>query len=198
LNPSTQTPPDYYQAHCRTYFRKTATVNPASFLQPLVDRLAPGARILDVGCGSGRDLKWLGQRGFQVTGMERASGLAHLARAHAGCPVMVADYHQFDFSTLTVDAILLIGALAHVSHAALSATLQRILQALGNHGPALITLKHGTGTRSDGAGRRFYLWSDAALRPLFDRLQLTIDYHDVSRSLVSPADEWLSYIVRMN
>ncbi len=197
MNPSTQALPNYYQAHCRTYFRKTATVNPASFLQPLVDRLAPAARVLDVGCGSGRDLKWLARRGFQVSGMDRASGLAHLARAHAGCPVLVADYHQFDFSTLTVDAILLIGALAHVPHAALGATLQRILQALNNHGLALITLKRGTGSRSDAAGRRFYFWSDAALRPLLDRLQLTIDYHDVSQSLVSPADVWLSYIVRM-
>ena len=40
--------------------------------------------VLDIGCGSGRDLKWLRERGFSVTGFERSKGLAALARRHAG------------------------------------------------------------------------------------------------------------------
>ena len=116
-------PPDYYHRHYRAYFRRTVDVDPASFLQPLADRLAPGARILDVGCGSGRDLQWLRQRGFQPTGLERSPGLARLAQTHSGCPVLVEDFDQFDFSTASYDAILLIGSLVHVPHNLLEPTL---------------------------------------------------------------------------
>ncbi len=33
--------------------------------------LKPGARVLDVACGSGRNLRWLAARGFRVTGIDR-------------------------------------------------------------------------------------------------------------------------------
>ena len=33
--------------------------------------LPPGARVLDLACGSGRHLRWLAERGFAVTGVDR-------------------------------------------------------------------------------------------------------------------------------
>ncbi|MEO8806419.1 MAG: class I SAM-dependent methyltransferase [Burkholderiaceae bacterium] len=33
--------------------------------------VAPGARVLDVACGSGRHLRWFAQRGCRVTGVDR-------------------------------------------------------------------------------------------------------------------------------
>ena len=41
--------------------------------------IAPGASVLDVACGSGRHLRWLGQQGHPVTGVDRdAAALAAL------------------------------------------------------------------------------------------------------------------------
>lgn len=37
----------------------TYYIDPTVFLKPLVQYLKPGAEIIDVGCGSGRDLRWL-------------------------------------------------------------------------------------------------------------------------------------------
>ena len=65
---------DYYQENHKKYHEQTAGIDPASFLSPLVRCLTPGSRILDVGCGSGRDMRWLKDRGFQPTGFERSSG----------------------------------------------------------------------------------------------------------------------------
>ena len=55
-------------------------MDPSSFLQPFASHLAEGSLILDVWCGSGRDLLWLKNRGFKVIGFERSKGLAELAR----------------------------------------------------------------------------------------------------------------------
>ena len=63
---------DYYRTNHLPYHLRTCHLNPASFLTPLVNVLPPGSTVLDVGCGSGRDLLWLKQRGYRVTGLERA------------------------------------------------------------------------------------------------------------------------------
>jgi len=72
--------PDFYQENYKSYHEKTFLIDPSSFLEPLARRLPPEAFILDVGCGSGRDLVWMKKRGFEVIGFERSPGLAELAR----------------------------------------------------------------------------------------------------------------------
>ena len=42
--------------------------------------LAPGARVLDVACGSGRHLRWFAQRGCSVTGIDRDGAALAAAR----------------------------------------------------------------------------------------------------------------------
>jgi SAM-dependent methyltransferase len=48
--------PDFYQKNYKVYHEKTFSIDPSSFLAPLAKRLPAEAFILDVGCGSGRDL----------------------------------------------------------------------------------------------------------------------------------------------
>jgi len=51
--------------------------------------IAPGGRVLDVACGSGRHLRWLAAQGFAVTGVDRDA--AALAPLHGIGRVIVAD-----------------------------------------------------------------------------------------------------------
>ena len=69
---------DFYRENHSKYFERTFNIDPSSFLLPPATKLAPGAFIVDVGCGSGRDLLWLKNRGFSVTGFERSPELAGL------------------------------------------------------------------------------------------------------------------------
>jgi SAM-dependent methyltransferase len=53
---------------------------PSDWVQRWAHLIAPGGTVLDVGCGSGRHLRWLAERGFRVTGIDRnAEALAALA-----------------------------------------------------------------------------------------------------------------------
>ena len=91
----------FYHTHAKDYFNQTKQVDPSSFLTPLINHLQPGSKILDIGCGSGRDMLWLKERGFDCTGIERSPELAALARQHSGQPVIAADFASFDFSRMT-------------------------------------------------------------------------------------------------
>jgi SAM-dependent methyltransferase len=66
---------------------------PSSWLLRWAHLLTPGARVLDLACGRGRHLRWLAERGFAVTGIDRDS--AALAASHdlvaGGVELIAAD-----------------------------------------------------------------------------------------------------------
>ena len=126
---------DYYHHHARTYSDETVAIDPAPFLSGFIRQLSPGDHVLDVGCGSGRDLLWMQHKGLVVTGFERSPGLAGLARQHAGCRVIEGDFTTYDFAPLAIDAILMTGALVHVPHDHLPGVLKNILRALDPASP---------------------------------------------------------------
>ena len=186
---------DYYHLNFKEYHKITFHVNPESFLMPLAKRLKPGARILDVGCGSGRNLLWLKLRGFQPTGFERSCGLAELAHKYSGCEIINGDFESYDFSQIRVDALILIGALVHVSHDKVPALLDRLSKAVGPEGHLLLSLKKGKGKKESSDGRIFYLWEDDALRRIFKRQNFLVSEHFVQVSGISEDDIWLGYVL---
>jgi SAM-dependent methyltransferase len=186
---------DFYDKNALSYFDQTASVNPQGFLGPFADRLVPGSRVLDVGCGSGRDLLWLRKRGYEVRGLERSSTLAKLARKHASCKVLEADFELWDFAANPMDGILLVGSLVHIPNEDLGRILGRIIRGLVPHGLLLLTLKEGKGFTSVADGRIFYLWQDKDLRGLLKELSLEVLYFDRLVSSIRQEDTWLTYVL---
>jgi SAM-dependent methyltransferase len=189
---------DYYQENWKAYHEATFAIDPSSFLAPLFERLDPPATILDVGCGSGRDMLWFRERGFQVTGLERSSRLAELAREHSGCRVNEGDFEVYDFSSLSVDAVVLVGALVHIPNDRFQAALENVLRGLKQGGHALITLKEGRNQSEMFAGRIFHLWQDEGLRDKFEELKLTIVDFSRQVSKIRGTDVWLGYVLQKN
>jgi cyclopropane fatty-acyl-phospholipid synthase-like methyltransferase len=187
---------DFYQRYPADYHEKTFHIDPSSFLGPLIRYLNPGDHLLDVGCGSGRDLLWLKKQGFNVTGFERSEGLAALARKHAGCEIIAADFQTYDFSDHDFDAILLSGSLVHISHEHMGSVFANIISGLGHGGAMLVSLKEGLGSRVDPDDRRFYLWQDKDLQDMFTRHGFRVLECHTGISKVNKKDIWLSYILR--
>jgi len=186
---------DYYQKNYKAYHEKTFSIDPTSFLAPLAQKLSADAFILDVGCGSGRDLLWMKNRGFEVIGFERSPGLAELARDNAGCEIIEGDFETYDFSLILVDAVMLIGALVHVPHERFSEVFKNITSVIPKHGIVLITLKEGSGDRTDPDGRIFYLWEDPKAREMFDTLGFKVCDFSTSVSKTGSGDVWMSYVL---
>ena len=59
-----------------------------------------------------------------------------------------------------------------------------------------ISLKEGTGLKTDDEGRTFYLWSDEELRKLFDEDGFNVIEFSRSESAVNSKDVWLGYALK--
>jgi SAM-dependent methyltransferase len=69
-----------------------ASTPPSPWLLRWAHLLQPGASVLDLACGSGRHLRWLAERGFQVSGIDRdaAALAASQDLADAGLAELIA------------------------------------------------------------------------------------------------------------
>lgn len=186
---------DYYQENYKAYHEKTFSIDPSSFLKPLVRWLPVEAFILDVGCSSGRDLLWMKKKDFDVIGFERSPGLAELARENSGSEVIEGDFETYDFSRLSVDGILLVGALVHLPHERFKPVFQNISNCLRRQGKIFISMKEGNGYFKDNHDRIFYLWQNDDLRRIFDELGYKVIDFNRQVSNLRDSDLWLGYVL---
>ena len=186
---------DFYDHHADAYFKRTVFVDPSSFLMPFVRALPENAAVLDIGCGSGRDLLWLKNRGFSPIGLERSPGLVRLARRHSGCEVICGDFETYDFSSLLFGALLAAGSLVHIPHHRLAPVMGNICAALRPGGIFYISLKEGQGAKTDHVGRTFYLWQTPALMEIFKKQRLLVRHQSHTLSVLNSKDPWLGFVL---
>jgi len=187
---------NFYEDHHLQYYQETVDIDPAPFLEPLRLFLKPHAAILDIGCGSGRDLLWFRQHGFSVIGFEKSPSLARLARKHADCLIIEGDFSNYDFSNHSVDALTFIGSLVHQSEKSVAVVLKSTCQSLHSGGYILITMKEGVGTSLNHDGRTFTLWSTQKLEEVFTECGLEIMDFSRQISRLRPEDIWLGYVLK--
>jgi SAM-dependent methyltransferase len=86
----------------------------------------PPFRILDFGCGPGRDLAAFRALGHEPVGLDGSAALAALARSNSGCEVWEQDFLALDLPAARFDGIFANASLFHVP----SAELPRVLSEL--------------------------------------------------------------------
>ncbi len=70
---------DYYSANANDVAQRYEAAQ-SSLGERFATAFAPGGRVLDIGCGSGRDLAELGRQGFQPFGLDGTPEFVQLAQ----------------------------------------------------------------------------------------------------------------------
>ena len=97
-------------------------------------RAAKPYRILDFGCGPGRDLATLRSLGHEPVGLEGSGALAALARKHSGCEVWEQDFLHLRLPEADFDGVFANAALFHVPRADLASVLGQLHASLRPEG----------------------------------------------------------------
>lgn len=83
-------------------------------IESFIRCLRPGAKILDVGAGSGKDMKYLIERGFECVGIDKSKAFIEIAR-NEGIEIEEVDFLDMNFPEDSFDAIWSRGSLFHIS-----------------------------------------------------------------------------------
>jgi SAM-dependent methyltransferase len=80
-----------------------------------VAALHPGARVLDVGCGTGRWIRRFGKMGFRTIGIDATLGMLDLARDRAGGGQLAAGMaQQMPFADASFDCVSDVTVVQHI------------------------------------------------------------------------------------
>ncbi|WP_179953134.1 class I SAM-dependent methyltransferase [Desulfobotulus mexicanus] len=183
----------YYRELASTFIERTLKLDSSAFLSDFVSFLPEGARVFDMGCGSGRDLKWLKAQGFHAEGLERSPELAAFARSYSGCRVWEADFENWDFKDIKADGLLFSGSLVHLPEERVISVMERLGSLLTGHGRIYVSLKEGNGTYRDKNGRIFYLWEKEKAESLWGKVGRNILFFSSQKS--GAGTDWLSWVL---
>ena len=132
-------------------------------LPGFLEQLPEGARILELGCGGGRDAEAMLARGFEVEPTDGTAEIARQAEARLGRPVRVMRFGELE-ADREYDAVWANASLLHVPRESLPGVLGRVFRALKPGGVHGATYKGGGREGRDSHGRYFnYLSRDELL-----------------------------------
>jgi SAM-dependent methyltransferase len=138
----------YYQKNAQAFFDGTAGLDLGPLWAAFTDQLPPGGRVLDAGCGSGRDARRFTELGFEVDAFDASEAMVSLARLHTGLPVAVSRLQDVDAHE-RYDGIWCCAAALHVPLSELNAVLKRLHEALRLGGVCYLSFKCGAGERGE-------------------------------------------------
>ena len=144
---------DYYNKHVEEFTTSTFEVDMKSLYQPFLAELPEGARILDVGCGSGRDTLAFKNKGYQVDAIDYSEELVKKATRLTGIPIKLKSFYEVD-DYEAYDGIWACASLLHCERSRLAEVLEKMVQALKPNGVVYMSFKYGDSDR-DQDGRQF-------------------------------------------
>ncbi|MGY4395375.1 SAM-dependent methyltransferase [Sphingomonas sp. UYAg733] len=147
----------YYETRAEEYAAATMALDVSERIARFAGSLAPGAKVLDAGCGAGRDLVGLKASGLDPIGLDCAAPLVEIARRTSGLPVVVGDLRDPPFPPSSFDGVWAMASLLHLERAETTAALRSLTDLLVPGGILFASVKRGTGQACDEDGRWFTL-----------------------------------------
>jgi SAM-dependent methyltransferase len=146
---------DHYNQRAERFWEGTRDHDVAQNIAALLDHIEGAAPflILDFGCGPGRDLKTLRDRGHDAIGLEGAARFAEMARAYSGCEVWEQDFLRLDLPASRFDGIFANAALFHVPAQELPRVLGELRASLKSGGVLFTSNPRGNDEEGWNGGR---------------------------------------------
>jgi SAM-dependent methyltransferase len=130
--------------------------------------LPAGARLLDLGCGGGKDVGDLDRRGYRVVGVDRTSALLSAGRCrYPSLPLVRADFRDLPFQAMSFDGLWAAASLMHLPKPDARRILADLCKLVRPGGLFAATVTYGVKSRlvTDGwvPGRYFARWKKEEL-----------------------------------
>ena len=157
----------WYEENASDFFDRTHDVDMRNIYRTFLRYIPEGGKILDAGCGSGRDTKAFHELGFDVTAMDGAKAVVELAKDFTGLEVLQMRFSDLKWDS-EFDGVWTCASLLHVPSAEIDNVFSLFARALKPGGVWYLSFVRGTGERVSESGRRYVDFEPEALT---ERLQ---------------------------
>ena len=168
----------HYEAEAEQFWEGTRGHDVSQNIDALLDAISGDApfRILDFGCGPGRDLLAFRERGHLPVGLDGALAFVKMAAEWAGVPVLHQDFLALDLPEAGFDGVFANASLFHVPTRELTRVLNELHQCLKPGGVLFVSNPRGENDEGWNRGRYgayhdFERWHEFAIGAGFDEIR---------------------------
>ena len=153
---------DYYNKNSEEYFNSTLNVDMTNTYKPFLKLVPKGGKILDLGCGSGRDSMNFMKLGYEVTAVDGAKELAKKASVLLGNEVIVSTFEELELKE-KFHGIWACASLLHIKREDLKTVLNNLYNNLEDNGVFYMSFKYGEKEYVDDKNRYFNCFTDESI-----------------------------------
>ncbi len=155
---------DYYNQNAQDFYADTVAVDMSVLYAKFLTLLPEQGKILDVGCGSGRDALFFKQQGHEVLAFDASESLCDLAGELLQQPVLNMTFNDIHWQN-QFSGIWACASLLHCPENELTTVFTKLQAALIENGVMYVSFKYGDLTREKG-GRVFTDLNEGKLQQL--------------------------------
>ncbi len=190
---------DYYNKNAEQFVEGTIFVDFAATQDKFINKLDPGACILDFGCGSGRDTKYFLDRGFNVEATDGSEELCRRASEYTGITVKQMLFQELDAKEQYA-GIWACSSILHLPKDELKVVLGKMADAVMGQGVIYTSFKYSE-FEGERNGRYFTDFTlETFMKFIRDIASLKIEEYWITGD-VRPGrgeEKWLNLILRKN
>ena len=164
----------YYNNNAYEYFNTTKMITLDNLYSIFLNYITTKGKILDFGCGSGRDSKYFKDKGYDVYLLDGSINLANIVETELGLKVKVQDFNDFDEKD-KYDGVWACASLLHVKKENLSNIILKIKKSIHDDGIIYISMKDVVGEEIDNFGRYYNYVNEKEFEELLKPLHLKVD-----------------------
>lgn len=153
---------DYYNKNSEEYFNSTLNVDMTNTYKAFLKLVPKGGKILDLGCGSGRDSMNFMKLGYEVTAVDGSKELAKKASALLGKEVIASTFEELELKE-KFHGIWACASLLHIKREDLKTVLNNLYNNLEDNGVFYMSFKYGEKEYVDDKNRYFNCFTDESI-----------------------------------
>ena len=145
----------YYDDPANAYADQTVNADMSAIYERFQKYLAPGAAVLDAGCGSGRDSLHFMKAGYAVTAIDASQEMCAFASRLLQQEVRRLRFQELDYDAC-FDGIWACASLLHVPERQQAEVFRRLMRALVPGGVLYASWKYGEAERTEASSGRLF------------------------------------------
>ena len=187
---------EYYNTNSTEYFNKTSNADLSELYAVFERHLPTDAKILDIGCGSGRDALHFKNKGYEITAFDAAEELVKLSKEYTGLDIICNTFEEFDTEE-KFDGLWACSSFLHIEKKDMKSMLEKYADFLKPDGVFYLSFKYSDCEYEEN-GKHYSCYTEESFIKIIEETdnQKIVEIFTSEDSIGGREQKWLSVILK--